>query len=331
MDVLARPTQTIPVIDVAALQERDPRGLRPVARSIEAVCKQHGFFYIKNHGIAEPLIERMFAETARFFSQPLEVKLELRVNRANRGYVPPGSSAQAISSVESSNRKNQYESLMIRDELKPGEPEEMAGNPMHGQNQWPQNLPGFKETSLEYYDALLGLGYRFLPAFALALDLPPDYFARFFQRPITTLRLLHYPRQERQVENSYGTAPHTDYGFLTILAQDQAGGLEIFDKASRSWIPAPPIPGTFVVNIGDSLARWTNRRFISTPHRVTSMSADRERYSVPFFFHPDADAIVEPLPTCIGPEEPPHYPPVRFGDYLAERLSANFATARNNG
>lgn len=331
MDNMIRTATDIPIINIGPLMSGDMEAIRPVAKAIGAACERHGFFYIEHHGVPETLITRTFAESARFFAQPLETKLRARINRANRGYVPPGASAQKITSVEPTKKANQYESLMIRDELKPGDPEEVPGNPMHGPNQWPQDLPGFKEACLAYYDALLGLAYRFLPTFALALDLPPDHFAPFFRRPMTSLRLLHYPHQEAPAENGFGHAPHTDYGFLTILAQDQASGLEILDKASHSWTPAPPIPGTFVVNIGDALARWTNRRFISTPHRVAAMAAGRERYSIPFFFHLDVDAIVDVLPSCCSPENPPRYPPVRFGDYLAERLTANYASARDNG
>lgn len=321
----------IPMIDVSGLTSGGSDAIRPVVLEIGAACERHGFFYIRGYGLSDAFIESMFVESARFFAQPLESKLKTRINRANRGYVPPGTSAQKISSVDSPKRGNQYESLMIRDELKQGEPQEMPGNPMHGPNQWPQNLPGFKEACLEYYDALHGLARRFLPALALALDLPPEHFEQYFRRPTTSLRLLHYPRQETQTENSYGHAPHTDYGFLTILAQGQASGLEIYDKASRTWIAASPIPGTFVVNIGDALARWTNGRFVSTPHRVASMTAEHKRYSIPFFFHPDVEAVVEALPSCCSPENPPRYPPVRFGDYLAERLAANYARARDNG
>lgn len=321
----------IPVIDAAPLATGDTEVIYPIAQEIGATCERHGFFYIRGHGIPDALIERVFTESERFFAQPLDRKLDIRVNAANRGYVPPGTSAQKISTVDAPKRGNQYESLMIRDEPEPGERDEMPGNPMHGPNQWPQGLPGFREACLEYYAALHGLARRFLPAFALALDLPPDHFDQLFRCPTTSLRLLHYPRQEIQGENSYGHAPHTDYGFLTILAQDKASGLEIYDKASRNWVPAPPLPDTFVVNIGDALARWTNGRFVSTPHRVASMTARSERYSIPFFFHPDVDAVIQALPGCCGPDNPPHYSPVRFGDYLAERLTANYAHARDNG
>lgn len=321
----------LPIIDVTALRGGASDDMRAVAREIGAACERHGFFYITGHGIPAALTERMFAESARFFAIPPEDKLKIKINRANRGYVRPGASAQNISTVESAHKRNQYESLMFRDELEPGAPEEIADNPMHGPNQWVEDLPGFKETSLEYYEMLKTLGRKFLPAFALALDLALDHFEPYFRQPMTSLRLLHYPRQEAHVENGYGHAPHTDYGFLTILAQDEIGGLEVYDKATRHWIQASSVPGALVVNVGDALARWTNNRFVSTPHRVASMTARRERYSIPFFFHIDVDATIEVLPVCSGPENPPRYPPVRFGDYLAERLAANYAFARDNG
>ena len=148
--------------------------------------ERYGFFYITGHGVPEAMVERMFAESTRFFAMPPEQKLKIKINRAIRGYVPPGASAQNISSVESANKRNQYESLMIRDELEPGAPEEIANNPMHGPNQWVDGLPGFKETCLEYYEVLKSLGRKFLPAFALALDLAPDHFERYFRQPTTS-------------------------------------------------------------------------------------------------------------------------------------------------
>ena len=321
----------LPIIDVTALNSGAVDDMRAVAREIGAACERHGFFYITGHGIPDELIERMFAESARFFAIPAAHKLKVKINRANRGYVPPGASAQNISTVEAAKKKNQYESLMIRDELEPGAPEAVANNPMHGPNQWAEGLPGFKETCLEYYEVLYTLGQKFLPGFALALDLEPDHFEKYFRQPMTSLRLLHYPRQEAHIVTGYGHAPHTDYGFLTILAQDEVGGLEVYDKATRHWIQASSVPGAFVVNVGDALARWTNYRFVSTPHRVASMTVERERYSIPFFFHLDVDAKIEVLSNCCGPENPPAYPPIRFGDYLAERLAANYALARDNG
>jgi len=323
--------QRLPIIDVTALNGGAIDDIGTVAREIGAACERHGFFYMTGHGIPDALMERMFAESRRFFAMPPAEKLKIKINHANRGYVPPGASAQNISSVDAANKRNQYESLMIRDELKPGAPAEIADNPMHGPNQWVDGLPGFKEACLDYYEVLKSLGRKFLPAFALALDLAPGHFDAYFRQPTTSLRLLHYPRQDAPFEDGYGHAPHTDYGFLTILAQDEVGGLEVYDKATRHWIQAPGVPGALVVNIGDALARWTNDRFVSTPHRVAAMTAGRERYSIPFFFHLDVDAQIEVLAACCGPKNPPRYPPVRFGDYLGERLAANYADARDNG
>lgn len=160
--------------------------------------------------------------------------------------------------------------------------------------------------------------------FALALDMNADYFADKIDRPLAQLRLLHYPPQSGDVQaRTIGCGAHTDYGCLTILAQDQNGGLQVRNTAG-DWIAAPPVPGAFVVNLGDQMARWTNGRFQATPHRVINVSG-RERYSMPFFFDPNWEAEIACLPTCAVPGEAPRFAPVQAGPYLQSRFDATFA------
>ena len=169
--------------------------------------------------------------------------------------------------------------------------------------------------------ALEDLARRIIALIARGLGLPPDWFAPHFERPTVFLRLLHYPPQPKE-EGLFGSAPHTDYGFITLLAQDDRGGLEVRARGG-GWIPAPPVDGSFVLNVGDILSRWTNGRLVSTPHRVINLSG-KDRYSQPFFFDPSMDCMVEPLPQCIEAGADPHYPPVRYGDYLMERIDKNY-------
>lgn len=313
---------TVPVVDVAGLAQPD-RALRlQVADRLRATFETIGFAYIAGHGVPPATIDAAFAASRAFHALPLDAKMAIRINAAHRGYMPMASSTIVTSSVATVRRPNLSESLMVMHELAADDPALLAGLPLQGPNQWP-DLPGFRETILAYNAALDGLARRLVAALALAFGLDEDFFLPFFARPTTWLRLLHYPPQPPDDDaERFGSAPHTDYGFLTILAQDTTGGLEVRGR-DGSWIAAPPMPGCFVVNVGDILMRWTDGVLVSTPHRVRNVSG-RDRYSLPFFFDPAIDTIVERLPG-INTAAPPRWPPVCFGDYVMERLDRNYA------
>jgi isopenicillin N synthase-like dioxygenase len=174
-----------------------------------------------------------------------------------------------------------------------------------------------------YYAALSGLGREIMHAFALALELPENYFDTWLTGPMATAGPLHYPPQGGRITAArIGAGAHTDFGCLTILAQDPVGGLQVRNSAG-TWIDAPYIAGSFVVNIGDMMARWTNDLVCSTLHRVINTSG-RDRYSIPFFFDPDFDADLTVLHTCTGPERPARYPSTTGGQYLIDRINATF-------
>jgi len=178
-------------------------------------------------------------------------------------------------------------------------------------------LPRFHTTMSEYFEALLGLGERLMRGMAISLDLPENNFKAFCTEPMATLRLLHYPPQRPDDPNQRGAGAHTDFGGLTLLRQDGVGGLQVWDQESQGWIHADPVPGTFIVNLGDMIARWTNDRYRSTVHRVVNTSG-RERYSVPFFYTGNYTHTVACIPTCLAPGETPKYPPITVGDHLRE-------------
>jgi isopenicillin N synthase-like dioxygenase len=202
----------------------------------------------------------------------------------------------------------------------------VAGLPFRGVNLWPAGIDGFRPTLLAYFDAVWMLGRNLHRAFAVDLGLAPDFFETKLDRPMATLRLLHYPpRPAALAEGQLGAGAHTDYGNLTLLATDEVGGLEVRRRDGvGGWIPAPVVPDAFVCNIGDCLMRWTNDTYVSTPHRVVS-PAGRERYSVAFFLDPNPDALVACLDSCAGPDRPARYPPVTAADYLRQRLDATYA------
>ena len=312
----------IPMLDVSVFRSGD-RGVQSVARELRGYLENVGFLYIKGHDVPHASIEAVRAESRRFHALPLEEKMKLKMDRNFRGYIPINTSTIVTSSVAKVTKPNQSESLMLMHEVAADDPDALAGKPLQGPNQWPAEdlLPGFRSVVETYVSQMSALGRQMLDAITIALGMPKGSLAHHFAKPTTFLRLLHYPTQ-RDEDGLFGSAPHTDYGFITLLAQDDVGGLEVKNKAG-DWIPAPPIPDTFVMNVGDILARWSNDVFVSTPHRVINRSG-KERYSQPFFFDPSMDSLIEALPSCVSAESPAKYEPVLYGNYLMERIDKNY-------
>lgn len=315
-------TATVPVVDVSGLGSADVADRRAVARRIRQVYEDLGFLYIAGHGIPRAQVDGAFAASRRFHALPLEAKTALAINKAHRGYMGMATSTIVTSSVAKVTRPNLSESLMILHELADDDPDLLAGKPLQGPNRWPADLPGFREEMLAYMAAMERLARRIASAVALAFDQPEDWFEPHFRKPTVWLRLLHYPPQPPDDDAQFGSAPHTDYGFLTILAQDSTGGLEVRGN-DGNWIPAPPVPDTFVVNVADILMRWTDGILRSTPHRVRNLSGT-DRYSLPFFFDPSMDTVVARMPG-INAHRPPQWEPVNFGEYVMERIDKNYA------
>lgn len=321
----AGPTRpTIPVVDIGGLADLGSAEARAAATRLCQAYETVGFAYIADHGVPQALIDAAFAASAEFHAAPLALKQSIAINRFHRGYMAMASSTIVTSTVDRVTQPNLSESLMLMHALAPDDPDLVAGKPLQGPNQWPDWLPSFRPTIEAYIAALEAVARRLLGAFTLGLELPVGYFDPLFAKPVTFLRLLHYPpHPPSAADNQFGAAPHTDYGCMTLLAQHGVEGLAVRDRAG-SWIEAPPIPGSFLLNLGDIMPRWSNDRFVSTPHRVVNRSG-RERFSIAFFFDPAMDAAIECLPTCHGPDAPPRYKPVRYGDYLMERLDKNYA------
>jgi len=313
----------VPILDVSGLYAPDAIAIHEVAQALRGHLESVGFLYVAGHRVPRAAVEAVREMSKAFFALPEQEKLKLRIDRNFRGYLPFAGSTIVTSSVAKVSKPNQSESIFFLHEVAPDDPRALAAKPLQGPNQWPDEaaLPAFRAVIERYVAEMTGLARRLVHAITIATGLPADSMDRRFERPTTFLRLLHYPPQPEEA-GLFGSAPHTDYGYITLLAQDEVGGLEVRNKAGE-WIAAPPIPDTFVMNVGDILARWTNDRFVSTAHRVINRSG-RERYSQPFFFDPGMDEMIETLPTCAPAGAPPKYPPVRYGDYLMERIDKNY-------
>ena len=303
----------VPVLDLAPLLAGE--NIDALAREIRRACEGMAFFYIRNHGVPEAVIEGAFAASRRFFEQPLDVRMQIHKDRFHRGYLPLGTTRYPGRAADLK------DSFDLGVDLPLDHPDVVEGLPLHGPNQWPE-LDGFRAPVEAYFNAVRDCGLRLLTLFARSLAVPEDFFTRHYASPTILMRMLHYPPQSEAIEEgSIGADAHSDYGVMTLLAQDPSGGLEL-RKPDGSWIGAPYIPGTFVVNIGDLMARWTNDIYRSNQHRVVNRRGT-ERYSIPFFFNPDHRAMVESIPSCTGPDQPPLYPPVEAGEYVADKIRTN--------
>ncbi len=284
------PSSAVPIVDVGPLVTGlgDPSA---VADAIGLACRESGFFYVVGHGVGEDLQGRLETLSHAFFAQSLDAKLEIRMalaGKAGRGYFPVGDEL-------TSGRPDIKEGLYFGSELGEDDARVRAGLPLHGPNLFPAEIPGFGDTILEYMAALTDLGHALMRGVALSLGLEPGYFRdRYMADPLTLFRIFHYPpvTLDPDAEEQWGVGEHTDYGVLTILRQDNVGGLQV--KTEGRWIDAPPVPDSFVCNIGDMLDRLTRGLYRSNPHRVQNVSG-RNRLSFPFFFDPGFEARVEPV------------------------------------
>lgn len=326
----------IPIIDLSELVANGPRKF-DVAKQINLACREYGFFYVIGHGINKKLEDKLETLSRQFFSQSVNVKEEIRMDlggRAWRGYFPVGGEL-------TSNKPDMKEGIYFGAELNDNHPLVQTKTPLHGSNLFPANIPDFKETVLEYIDAMTELGHTIMAGVALSLNLDQHYFAELYTtNPLPLFRIFNYPaRNDTSLgeTNDWGVGEHTDYGILTILKQDDLGGLQV--KSKSRWIEAPPIAGTFVCNIGDMLDRMTLGLYKSTPHRVKSPTGSTDRLSFPFFFDPNFHTKVNPIEMFQGDEivddsalrwdkSNVHDIEGTYGEYLLKKVSQVFPQLR---
>jgi isopenicillin N synthase-like dioxygenase len=271
---------------------------------------------MKNHGVPEPVIESAVAAARDFFHQPTERKAEVSANANHRGFHALGDAL-----MYGAKKPDYKEFYSIGLELPPDDPAVLAGEPLRGPNNWPAFMPQLRPALYDYFEAVGVCGRDLLKVVSVSLGFDENLFAPRYTKPLQRTQIIYYPPQDAGADDlQFGVAPHTDYGCITLLWQDDSGGLQVRERASRSWIEAPPIPGTFVINVGDLLARWTDDRFSSTPHRVINRSG-RERFSIATFYDPDFAALVDPRD--LGATEG-RYAPVRAGDHILRRFDESF-------
>jgi isopenicillin N synthase-like dioxygenase len=318
----------IPIIDVSGAIAGDAGALARCGRELRHAYEDVGFWFMTGHGVPQSLVDRVFVEAARFHAQPLESKLALKINEHNIGYLAmKAATTRHAEDVSTNNKPNLNEAFFVKRDLPLDHPDVVANKRFRGPNQWPSDLPGFRETVVAYCDAMELAAHSILPVYAVALDLPPDHFAPAFREPQYTLRMSHYPHTPVLEQGEYGLAPHADTSFMTLLAQNKVPGLSL-RTASGRWIDAPAIEGAFLVNSGQMLNRWSNGRFRATPHRVVNRSGG-ERYAIPFFFDCTIDHEMVCLPSCTDADHPPKYEPTTYTQFMTWYQKQNYDHVRN--
>ena len=315
--------RAIPVIDFGPAFRGEPGGLDIVARQVRHASETVGFFYLAGHPVPQALIDAAFDASREFHAIPLDEKLALKINENNIGYLPVNESMQRHSTVHKATRPNFNESFFISHDRGADHPDALAGTPLRGRNQWPAGHERMRSTMVRYMKAMEALGERTLPVLARALGMPGDHFAPFFQDEAhITTRFLHYPHQDTDDDEQFGQGPHTDNSFITFLAREDTPGLAV-RLPNGEWLAPPIIPGTFLVNLGNIMKRWSNDRFLSTPHGVVNDSG-RDRYSIAFFYSPNVASAIECLPSCTSDTNPARYPRAIYRDLILEFYNANY-------
>jgi isopenicillin N synthase-like dioxygenase len=319
----------IPVIDCGPAFRREPGAMARLVKEIEHACREVGFFYVANHGVPQTVIDDGFAASQAFHALPLASKMRLRQDRNNIGYMPMKASVIASDEIHSTKQPNQNASFFVGHDRPADHPDVLANVRLRGRNQWPTDLPGFREKVMAYFQALQGLGERLLPALAGAVGVPSDYFDEAFaNEPYIELRLLHSPPQTDVSDEQFNIAPHTDNSFITILARqhEERPSLGVRLK-NGEWFKAPILEGTFLINLGNAMRRYSNGEFMSTPHGVINENT-RDRYSIAFFYSPNPASTVEPVAPKVTSERPPQFEPVKYGEMVAALHDRNYGQFR---
>ena len=310
--------EKIPVINVSQLRKGNLEESKAVAMEIRQAAEEVGFFYICDHGIPKGVIDHAYSVSKKFFSTSKEFKASMKVNSNHHGFLSIGEAK-----MENAERDDLKESFVWGLDLKKYNTSVHEKNPFLGGNQWPIGMPELRDSVYPFFEAGLKCGRDLMRAFALGMEIPEDSFLKSCDEPIARGSIIYYPPQSSKLgEAQFGVAPHTDYGCLTLLWQDQVGGLEV-QTSDGEWVKAHPIEDTLVVNVGDLLMRWTNNGFKSTPHRVVNRK-NVERFSMVVAWDPNFETLIDSSVVCKKGVRS-LYPPVSCGDYVLSRFDSSFS------
>jgi isopenicillin N synthase-like dioxygenase len=315
--------EEIPIIDVGAYLAGEMEAREQFAVDLRAIQESLGFFVIVNHGVSQDLIDRSFEQVAELFALPLETKMKYQVDYHHIGYIPDKASVLRHSEISKANKnkkKDKNEGWSFMRDRSPDDPKVVANVRHRGLNKWPEELPNFRAIIREYQDTMEALALKMLPVYARALGMPANYFDDKFTCPEYYNRCSWYPPTEVE-EGQLSVGAHSDHSSMTYLPLMGVPGLEVMAPSGK-WIQIDPLRGGIVVNTGEFMNRWSNGRFIATPHRV--VPPVRDRYALTFFFNSNDETLADPLPTCVEPGAAPKYEPISFHDFQVGYLDTNY-------
>ena len=315
----------IPVLDFSIFVDGNQTEKEVFASELRWIQEKIGFYYLVNHGIDGDLIGAAIRQIEELHSLPIKEKLKLKVDENATGYVPINSTIYVTTDIAQNDKPDLNENYRIVRDRDPDHPSILAGRRYTGPNKWPNSklLPNFKNTMLKFFSAMEGLGYSLLPLYAQALGLNPEHFNNYFTDPMWFTRNVHYPAVKAQ-RNQFGIAPHSDHGFITLLPVSKVPGLEVKTQEG-SWISGEYVENAICINSGDFMKKWTNGRFIATPHRV--LPPKQERYISAFFFNPNWDVLSAPLPGCLDEQNPLKFEITTFYNHLCNYIDRNYSVS----
>lgn len=309
----------IPVLDMGPYLAGVPGAREELAAQLRHVQENLGFYVVINNGVDFSRLDANYAALKKFFALSVEEKLKFSIDDTSLGYVPIRSTVYITSVINENTKKDLNETLTLGRERPANHPAVMERRRFHGPNRWPE-IDGFRDAVVAYQETIAALGHKLLPLYALALDKPADFFEPYFTDPIMWSRNAYYP-PEKPEDNQFGIAPHCDHSFFTMLPLAEEPGLQILDE-DGNWMWPDPVENGMVVNTGEFLNRWSNGRFLPTPHRVVPPKHDR--YSIATFFNPDSNTSSEGLDTCVSADNPAKFKPTTMQAYVEHYIDTNY-------